>query len=160
MNFGTDEDGKAEAEATVTSSRATVSGKNGMGQAQSQSTGSDCGAECCGVGCGGISGGGDYYTDSQRPDPLTSVADGRVVQDSSRYPGGGRYIPGGALVTGDGGRHPVDSHGRPGDTRQVQLTLNVSEINENHEKSSSESKIIPMDDQYMCLVEEVLYQGV
>lgn len=123
MNFGTEEDGKAEAEATLTSSRATVAGRNGMGQAQSQSTGSDCGAECHGSGTG-VSG-GDYYTDSQRPDPLTSVSDGRIVQDSSRYPNGGhtqdttggRYIPAGSLVTGDGGRPSVDAHGRPIDTR-------------------------------------------
>uniref|UniRef100_A0A336LW46 CSON002790 protein n=1 Tax=Culicoides sonorensis TaxID=179676 RepID=A0A336LW46_CULSO len=125
MNFGTEEDGKAEAEATVTSSRATVAGRNGMGQAQSQSSGADC-SDC--YGSGGVSGGGDHYADIQRPDPLTSVSDGRTIQDSSRYPnghqshdisGGGRYIPGGALVTGDT-RRPgtvVDAQGRPIDTR-------------------------------------------
>lgn len=115
MNFGTDEDGKAEAEATLTSSRATVAGRNGMGQAQSQSTGADCGTECYGVGVTG----GDYYTDSQRPDPLTSVSDGRVVQDSSRYPNGRQTTTGGRLGGGSLVTHPVDSQGRPIDTRQV-----------------------------------------
>lgn len=115
MNFGNEEDGKAEAEATLTSSRATVAGRNGMGQAQSQSTGADC-DDCYGTGGGSMS--GDHYTDTQRPDPLRSVSDGRVIQDSSRYPNGrqtheqgSRFIPGGALVTG------VDSHGRPVDSR-------------------------------------------
>lgn len=71
-----------------------------MGQAQSQFTGSDCGDECCPPEC--VNGRGYHHTDGGRPDPITSVSDGRVPQDSSQYPPS---------------RRPSDSRKRPGERR-------------------------------------------
>ena len=70
-----------------------------MGQAQSQFTGSDCGDECCSPEC--VNGRG-YHTDGGRPDPITSVSDGRTSQDSSQYPPS---------------RRPSESRRKPGDRR-------------------------------------------
>ncbi|XP_055323837.1 hornerin isoform X3 [Sitodiplosis mosellana] len=74
LNFGDSQtEGKADAEITRYGSRASVSGSNGMGQAQSQSSGSGC--EGCYGSEGGYShGGAGGVGGGPGPDPLRSAS--------------------------------------------------------------------------------------
>ncbi|XP_034941761.1 apomucin-like [Chelonus insularis] len=72
LNFGGEgeKEGKAEAEATNQSSRAAVSGRNGIGQAQSMSSGGSGCEDCPGYQTYGINAPGrSTYSTSQYPQP-------------------------------------------------------------------------------------------
>lgn len=142
MNFGdSDKEGKAEAESTPQGSRAFVSGSNGMGQAQSQSAGGDCG-DCA---TGSSSNGGPVTFDGSRPDPLTKHgyyvdAYGRPLNGDSRSPSSSSDRIRDGTRPGDGGN---DRFARPLQRGDIPGTNGGSDAGRNQGYPGGKGNLFP-----------------